>query len=108
MPATARAGRDVIVEVDVTNTGPRPGDEVVQVYLHQEVSSVTRPVRELKAFQRITLRPGEQRTVTLTLPGDAFALWNGAMRRVVEPGVFRVEAGPSLAALKSATLTVTA
>ena len=106
VPARAQAGRDVPVEIDVTNIGDRAGDEVVQVYLHQEVASVTRPVRTLKAFRRVTLAPGERRTVTLTLPADAFALWNRAMARVIEPGRFRIEAGPNLAELKAAYVTV--
>ena len=106
VPATARAGTDVPVEVDVANVGPVAGDEVVQVYLHQEVASVTQPVRLLKAFQRVTLAPGERRTVRLTLSADAFAIWNLEMRHVVEPGRFRIEAGPNLAELKAAVVTV--
>ena len=107
-PASAKAGSEVTVEVDVTNTGKRAGDEVVQVYLHETTSSVTMPVRALKAFKRVTLRPGETRTVRLTIAADAFALWNGAMKRVVEPGAFVVEAGPNLAELKSTTVTMMA
>ena len=108
VPATARAGHDVAVEVNVTNVGDRAGDEVVQVYLHQEVASITRPVRLLKAFQRITLAPGERRTVRLTIRAEAFTLWNRDMRQVVEPGRFRIEAGPNLAELKAATIDITA
>ena len=107
-PASAEAGHDVTIEVDVTNTGKRAGDEVVQVYLHETTSSVTMPVRALKAFKRVTLKPGETRTVALTVAADAFALWNGAMKRVVEPGDFVIEAGPNLAELKSTTVTVMA
>ena len=105
-PTSASAGAPVVVEVDVTNTGQRAGDEVVQVYLHQEVASVTQPVRALKAFARVSLAPGEQRTVRLTLGPDAFAIWNIAMRRMIEPGRFRIEAGPNLAELKSAVVTL--
>ena len=106
--ATVRRGTDVVVEVDVTNTGDRAGDEVVQLYLHETVASVTMPVRALKAFERVTLRPGERRTVRLTVAADAFGLWNVAMQRVVEPGAFVIETGNSLAALQAATVTVTA
>ena len=107
-PAAVRAGSDVAIDVDVTNTGTRAGDEVVQVYLHETTSSVTMPVRALKAFKRVTLQPGETRTVRLTIAADAFALWNGAMKRVVEPGEFVIEAGPGLAELKATTVKVTA
>ena len=107
-PASSKAGGDVSIEVDVTNTGKRAGDEVVQVYLHEINPSVTMPVRALKAFKRVTLQPGEKRTVRLTLAADAFGLWNGAMERVVEPGDFIIEAGPNLAELKAMTMSITA
>lgn len=101
------AGDSVAVAVEVTNTGRRPGDEVVQLYLRDLVSSVTRPVMELKSFERVTLRPGETRTVTFRVPPAALALWDPAMRRVVEPGDFDVMVGASSAAVQSARLTVT-
>jgi beta-glucosidase len=95
-----------IVEVDVANTGARAGDEVVQLYIRDDVSSVPRPVLELKGFQRITLEPGTKRTVRFDLTPDALSFWNIDMRWGVEPGTFTVSAGPSSAALKSAKLTV--
>jgi len=95
-----------VVEVDVTNTGTRAGDEVVQLYIRDDVSSVPRPVLELKGFQRVTLQPGEKRTVRFTLTPDALAFWNIDMRRVVEPGTFTISTGSSSASLKSTTLTV--
>ena len=94
------------VEVDVTNTGKRAGDEVVQLYIRDDVSTVPRPVLELKGFQRVTLQPGEKRTVRFTLTPDALAFWNIDMRRVVEPGTFTISTGSSSASLKSTTLTV--
>ncbi|WP_030539468.1 glycoside hydrolase family 3 N-terminal domain-containing protein [Sphingobium sp. DC-2] len=96
------------VEVDVTNTGKREGDEVVQIYIRDEVSSVPRPVLELKAFRRITLKPGEKRTVRFDLTPDALAFWNIDMEWTVEPGAFTISAGPSSAVLKSSKLTVRA
>ena len=99
-------GEDAAVEIDVTNIGARAGDEVVQVYVHQAVASVTRPLRELKAFARVTLAAGERRTVRLVVAADAFALCNVAMQRVIEPGVFRIEAGPGLDSLKAVELTI--
>jgi beta-glucosidase len=106
--STIRAGADVTVEVDVANVGARTGDEVVQVYVGGMTASVTMPVRALKAFRRVTLAPGERRTVRLTLPADSFAIWNRAMTRVIEPGTVTIEAGPGLDALKPAALTITA
>jgi beta-glucosidase len=94
------------VEINVTNTGDRPGDEVVQLYIRDEFSSVTRPVKELKGFQRIHLEPGETRTVTLDVTPDQLAFWNLEMKRVVEPGEFRIMVGPNSVDLKTVTLTV--
>lgn len=96
----------VNVSVDVRNTGAVAGDEVVQVYVRDVVSSVTRPVKELKAFRRVTLEAGATTTVELTLDKDAFAFWNEAMQYVVEPGEFQIMAGPNSVDLKTAVLTV--
>ena len=103
---TIRPGEAVTVRVPVTNTGQREGDEVVQVYLRDEVSTVTRPVKELVGFQRVTLKPGETKQVEIALRPEAFALWNREMQRVVEPGEFTVMAGPNSQDLKTAKLTV--
>ncbi|HEX8215847.1 MAG TPA: glycoside hydrolase family 3 N-terminal domain-containing protein, partial [Allosphingosinicella sp.] len=105
--ASVPMGQNVRVEVDVANTGSRAGDEVVQLYLRDDEASVTRPVLELKRFQRVTLQPGERRTVTFELTPADLSLWNVEMRRVVEPGTFTVSAGPNSATLRSTTLTVT-
>jgi beta-glucosidase len=96
------------VQVEVTNTGDRAGDEVVQLYLHDLVSSVTRPVLELRGFERVTLAPGEHKTVSFTIGADALSLIDRRMRRVVEPGRFEVLVGASSASLKKATLDVVA
>jgi beta-glucosidase len=97
----------VTVSVDVRNTGKMAGDEVVQLYLRDVVSSVTRPRKELKGFKRVTLQPGASTTVTFTLDSNALALWDKNMKRVVEPGEFHIMAGPNSVDLKSVTLTVT-
>ena len=94
------------MRVPVTNTGSRAGDEVVQVYLRDEASSVTRPVKELVGFERVTLQPGESRTVDITIRANSFALWNRDMKRVVEPGEFTIMVGPNSQDLKSVKLTV--
>jgi beta-glucosidase len=104
----ARIAKDgtVTVAVDVRNTGSRAGDETVQLYVRDKVSSVTRPTKELKGFQRVTLEPGQQRTVTFTLGPEALQLWNDRMQRVVEPGELDIMAGPNSVDLETATLTV--
>ncbi|MEJ1970257.1 MAG: glycoside hydrolase family 3 N-terminal domain-containing protein [Rhizomicrobium sp.] len=105
--AAIKPDGSVTVSVDVKNTGARAGDEVVQLYLHQQVASVTRPVKELKGFQRVTLKPGETRTVTFTVGPHELRLWNIDMKRVVEPGAFDVMVGANSQDLKTAILTVT-
>lgn len=101
-------GRDetVRVSVDVANTGRRIGDEVVQLYVHDDEATVTRPVLELKHFQRVTLQPGEKRTITFDLQPTDLAFWNVDMHRIVEPGTFTISAGNSSTTLKTTTLTV--
>ena len=94
------------VEVDVTNTGKRAGDEVVQLYIRDEVSSAPRPMLELKAFRRVALNPGEKRTLRFDLGPDDLAFWDIDMKWSVEPGTFTISAGSSSATLKSAKLTV--
>jgi beta-glucosidase len=96
----------VTVSVPVRNTGTRAGDETVQVYVHQRVSSVTRSIKELKAFRRITLKPGESTTVAFSLTSEAFRLWNVSMQRVVEPGAFEIMVGPDSADLKTVLLNI--
>jgi beta-glucosidase len=96
----------VEVSVDVTNTGDRAGDEVVQLYVRDLVSSVTRPTKELKGFERVALEPGASTTVTFTLGPEAFQFWNADMQRVVEPGAFEIMTGPNSAELQTAGLRV--
>jgi beta-glucosidase len=105
--ASIPASGKVTVSVPIRNTSNRTGDETVQIYVRDVISSVTRPIKELKAFQRITLKPGESRTVSFTLGKEAFQMWNDKMQRVVEPGEFEIMAGNSSVNLKSVMLTVT-
>jgi beta-glucosidase len=88
-----RAADRLTVSVEVENSGTRAGDEVVQLYVRDPVASMSRPVKELKGFQRVSLRPGEKRRVEFTLAHDQLAFWNREMRFVVEPGEFRVMVG---------------
>jgi len=83
------------VSVTLTNTGAREGAEVVQLYVHDEVASVTRPVRALAGFRRVSLKPGEARTVDLQLTPKELGLYNQSMKFVVEPGKFRLFVGGS-------------
>jgi beta-glucosidase len=83
------------VFVDVTNTGSREGDEVAQLYIHQKVASVTRPVMELCGFERVTLKPGEKKTVMFKLTPLDLQMLNRDMHWVVEPGAFDIMVGPS-------------
>ncbi|MCU6453728.1 glycoside hydrolase family 3 C-terminal domain-containing protein [Sphingomonas sp. A2-49] len=96
----------VRVEVDVANVGARAGDEVVQLYVHDRVASIVRPVRELKGFERVTLAPGETRTVRFDLGPEAFRFFDRDMREVVEPGLFDISVGPNSVDLKTATLEI--
>jgi beta-glucosidase len=81
------------VSVNVTNTSKVRGDEVVQLYIRDEISSVTRPVKELRGFRRIALDAGEAKTVEFTLGFDELSFLNRDMHRVVEPGTFKMMVG---------------
>ena len=96
------------VSVDVTNTGKRAGDEVVQMYVRDDYASVGRYNKMLKGFERISLKPGETKTVTFTLGFDELNVLNQDMKKVVEPGTFTISVGASSkeSDLQKATLTV--
>lgn len=94
-PASALAGEEVTVQVDVTNVGERSGEEVVQLYTHQEVARITRPVKELKAFKRISLEPQEKQTVMLRLAVNQLAFYDDEEHFVVEPGIVEIMVGSS-------------
>ena len=94
-PQQIRPDGRVTVSVDVENTGSRAGDEVVQLYIRDVASSVTRPVRELRGFRRINLQPGEKRRVEFTLSSQELGFYNRDMKFVVEPGEFKVFVGTS-------------
>ncbi len=98
-PASGSDG-DIQVTVDVTNTGDREGDEVAQLYMREDVSSVETPERSLKGFSRIHLKPQETKTVVFRVPQEQLAVWNAEGRWAVEPGSFTVwVGGSSLASL---------
>jgi Glycosyl hydrolase family 3 C-terminal domain/Fibronectin type III-like domain/Complex I intermediate-associated protein 30 (CIA30) len=105
-PSQIVSGGKAKVSVDVTNTGSRVGDEVPQLYVHQKIASVTRPVMQLAAFRRITLKPGEKKTVDFAVTPEMLSMLNVDMHRVVESGVFELMVGPSSDQTKTVPLTV--
>jgi beta-glucosidase len=94
-PPQVQVGGQVAVSVDVTNTGDRTGDEVVQLYIHHRDATVPRAIKELKGFKRITLQPGERKTVTFTLHTHQLGYYDEAMRHVVQAGAVEVIVGCS-------------
>lgn len=102
------ANGSTIVSVDVTNTGKREGDEVVQMYVRDDFASVGRYLKMLKGFERITLAPGETKTVKFELNFNNLSLYNQQMVKVVEPGTFTISVGASSLEkdLQKITLTV--
>jgi beta-glucosidase len=106
-PARIVSGGTATVSVDVTNTGTREGDEVAQLYIHQKIADVTRPVKLLKGFERVTLKPGQKKTVTFQVTPDTLSMINQDMHRVVEPGIFELMVGPSSAETTTVDLAVT-
>jgi len=107
---TTRIKRNGLTRVfaDITNTGKREGSEVVQMYIRDVVSSVTRPVKELKGFEKVTLRPGETKKVAFDITPDSLAFYDINMNYVVEPGEFTIMVGNSSRDedLQKVTLTV--
>jgi beta-glucosidase len=105
-PAELAVGEEAMVTVDVMNTGDRSGAEVVQLYVSDVASKVTRPERELKGFEKIMLAPGEKRTVTFTVGAEQLQYIGKDMVPVVEPGLFRVLVGRNVQDTLSADLIV--
>jgi beta-glucosidase len=103
---TIRAADSLVVTVAVTNSGRVTGDEVVQLYLRDDVASIARPVKELRGFARITLEPGQRDAVRFVLRAEDLAFYDQRMDRVVEPGTFTVFVGGSSDRVKEARFTV--
>ena len=102
-----RVGESTMLSVEVVNNGKVAGDEVVQLYIRDLVSSVTRPVKELKGFQRVHLAPGERQTVTFPVGAAQLEFYDRDMQRVVEPGEFELMVGSNSQELETVQLTVT-
>jgi beta-glucosidase len=105
-PSRITSGGETSVSVDVTNTGSREGDEVVQLFIRDRVSSVTRPVKQLAGFRRVHLKPGQTETVRFRLTSAELGFYNVEMRWVVEPGAFDVMVGSSSVSTISGVLQV--
>ena len=94
-PESQSTNGNIIVNFKLTNTGARAGDEISQIYIHQEVSSVTTWEKRLCGFDRLHLKPRESKVMTMSIAPECLAIWNGEMKRVVEPGKFKVMIGAS-------------
>jgi beta-glucosidase len=106
IPAKIEPNGTAKVSVDVTNSGSVKADEIVQLYLHAVASLPTRPVKELKDFARITLNPGETRTVTFELTPDKIESFDLNIKRTVRPGDFEILVGKSSMDLLQSLLRV--
>jgi beta-glucosidase len=106
-PAQVSRRGTVTARVVVTNTGSRAGDDVVQLYIHDPVASISQPIRRLRGFQRVTLAPGASKTVRFHLDASDFGFYDNSGRFVVEPGQIDVYAGDSSDATLTKSFTVT-
>jgi len=105
-PSRISATDNAKVSVTVTNTGRRSGDEIVQLYIRDLVSSVTQPIMELKDFRRISLAPGESKTVEFVITPDKLSFLDLNMKSIVEPGWFDIMVGPSSVKYETVKLEV--
>ncbi|MEQ9902276.1 beta-glucosidase BglX [Pectobacterium aroidearum] len=103
---TMKRNGTINASVTVKNTGSRAGETVVQLYVHDVVASISRPVKELRGFEKVMLQPGESRTVTFTLDQEALKFYNARMQQVVEPGKFDVMIGLDSQRVKSDSFTL--
>ena len=106
--STFDANSIIKVDVQVTNVGDMDGDEVVQLYIRDKVSSVTRPVKELKGYKRVHLKVGETKKITFELTPESLAFYDIDMNYIVEPGTFNIMTGSSshFKSLKTVELTI--
>jgi beta-glucosidase len=100
VPETLRSDQNLTVSCEIKNVGPMAGDEVVQLYLHDVIGSVSRPLKELKGFQRVTLAPGESKQVSFVLTPEHLSMYDARMNWRVEPGLFEVLIGSSSADIR--------
>lgn len=105
--ATMKTNGNVTVSVDVKNTGSRKGGEVVQMYIRDDYSSVTRPVKELKGFKKIWLEPGQSQTVSFVINPELLSFYDKDMKWIIEPGDFTIMIGTASDKTESIKLTIT-
>jgi beta-glucosidase len=98
---------DLTVSADITNTGDRPGEETVQLYVRLEGTSTAQPVRGLKGFQHVKLAAGETQHVTFRLGPEAFAIWNDQNKYLVEPARIKIWVSPDSSQGSEVTLEIT-
>jgi len=103
---TVASGKDIEITASVTNTGNREGDEVAQLYLREDTSSVETPARSLKAFSRIHLKPQETRTIVFQVPQEQLAVWNAERKWAIEPGNYTIWVGGSSSASLAANFVL--
>jgi beta-glucosidase len=101
-PTMTRDGK-VTASVEVTNTGKRDGATVIQMYLQDETASMSRPVKELRGFEKVDLKAGETKTVSFLIDLDALKFWNQRMKYDAEPGKFNVFVGGDSARVKQSS-----
>lgn len=101
-----KVGESLQVSVKVKNIGQHKGREVVQLYIRDEVATIVPREKELRGFQSVVLMPGEERTVCFTLPAEAFIIYDNKMRKVIEPGVFKIMAGADSETLQQKSITI--
>ena len=104
-PLRQRTQGEYTVKVNVTNTGKRAGDEVVQLYVRDKVSSVITYDSQLRGFERISLKPGESRKVSFTITPEDLKFYNSALEYIWEPGLFNIYVGTNSRDVKSAQVT---
>ncbi|HBL8261256.1 TPA: fibronectin type III-like domain-contianing protein, partial [Listeria monocytogenes] len=95
LPKELNLGEPLHVEVTIKNISDIAGKEVIQVYLQDVTASISRPVKELKAFEKVALQAGEEKTVTFELTSEAFSFYNHQLEKVQEPGLHRIFVGTS-------------
>ena len=97
---TMTQDQTVKVEFKLTNTGKKVGEEVVQLYIRDKAASLVRPVKELKGFQKVKLKPGESKMVSFTINKEALSFYNNQLQWVAEPGMFDIMVGASAMDIK--------
>lgn len=104
--ATLKTGSRITATINVTNTGTRDGKEVVQLYIRDMVGSITRPVKELKGFEKVNVKAGESKAVSFTISPDDLKFYNGDLKLVAEPGAFKVFIGGNSRDVKEANFNL--